>query len=88
MYKNSHIDVCIIPCINVTLQVFGLYSALRNICSPLRNVCSPLRNIRSALRNITQLPILQKYQQAMRNNNCNLTNYVDLLLRGFKQDVH
>ena len=28
---KQDIDVCIILCINVTLQVFGLYSALRNI---------------------------------------------------------
>ena len=49
--------------------VFGLYSALLNICSPLLNICSPLRNICSALRNIKQIPVLWKYQQAMRQNN-------------------
>ena len=42
--------------------MFDLYSALRNICSALRNICS-------ALRNITQMPVMGKLQQAVRNNN-------------------
>ena len=49
--------------------MFDLYSALRNICSALRNIYSALRNIRSALRNITQMPVMGKLQQAVRNNN-------------------
>ena len=85
MYKNGHVDLCIIPCINQLYTAFDLYSALRNICSPLRNIRSPLRNIcsallniSSALRNITQMPVMGKLQQAVRNNNSIILSFLEL----------
>ena len=66
--------------------MFDLYSALRNICSPLRNIYSALRNIRSALRNITQMPVMGKLQQAVRNNNSIILSFLELFEYYFLPD--